>query len=73
VAILNKTDAIRRKRRHAIKLADEFLRATFLDMFGDPVTNRKGVENLKSKMREGNSETKGCFNSLTQRAFRGEI
>jgi type I restriction enzyme S subunit len=41
-AILDKADAIRRKRQQAIKLADEFLRATFLDMFGDPVTNPKG-------------------------------
>ena len=41
-AILDKADAIRRKRQQAIQLADEFLRATFLDMFGDPVTNPKG-------------------------------
>ena len=32
--ILDKADAIRRKRQQAIKLADDFLRATFLDMFG---------------------------------------
>jgi type I restriction enzyme S subunit len=41
-AILDKADAIRRKRQQAIKLADDFLRATFLDMFGDPVTNPRG-------------------------------
>ncbi|RLP54973.1 MAG: restriction endonuclease subunit S [Ketobacter sp.] len=40
-AILDKADAIRRKRQQAIQLADEFLRAVFLDMFGDPVTNPK--------------------------------
>ncbi len=40
--ILDKVDAIRRKRQQAIQLADEFLRAVFLDMFGDPVTNPKG-------------------------------
>ncbi|MFC1523822.1 restriction endonuclease subunit S [Thermodesulfobacteriota bacterium] len=50
-AILDKADAIRRKRQQAIKLADDFLRATFLDMFGDPVKNPKGwdedyLENL---------------------------
>lgn len=33
-AILDKADAIRRKRQQAIQLADEFLRAVFLDMFG---------------------------------------
>jgi len=43
-AILDKADAIRRKRQQAIKHADDFLRATFLDMFGDPVTNPKGWE-----------------------------
>lgn len=41
-AILDKADAIRRKRQQAIQLADEFLRSAFLDMFGDPVTNPKG-------------------------------
>ena len=46
-AILDKADAIRRKRWQAIKLADDFLRATFLDMFGDPVTNPKGWDVAK--------------------------
>ena len=41
-AILDKADAIRQKRKQAIKLADDFLRSVFLDMFGDPVTNPKG-------------------------------
>src|SRR5439155_16582316 len=41
-AILDKADAIRRKRQQALQLADEFLRSVFLDMFGDPVTNPKG-------------------------------
>lgn len=41
-AILDKADSLRRKRAQAIALADDFLRATFLDMFGDPVTNPKG-------------------------------
>jgi len=40
--ILDKADAIRRKRQEAIRLTDEFLRSAFLDMFGDPVTNPKG-------------------------------
>lgn len=43
-AILDKADAIRRKRQQAIQLADDFLRAVFLEMFGDPVTNPKGWE-----------------------------
>jgi len=48
-AILDKADAIRRKRQATIKLADDFLRATFLDMFGDPVTNPKGWETIPLK------------------------
>jgi len=40
--ILDKADSIRKKRRQQIKLADEFLRSTFLDMFGDPQNNPKG-------------------------------
>jgi len=40
--ILDKADGIRRKRKQAIQLADDFLRSVFLDMFGDPVTNPKG-------------------------------
>lgn len=43
-AILDKADTIRRKRQQAIQLADDFLRAVFLDMFGDPATNLKGWE-----------------------------
>lgn len=43
-AILDKADAIRRKRQQAIKLADDFLRSVFLEMFGDPITNPKGWE-----------------------------
>jgi type I restriction enzyme, S subunit len=42
--ILDKADGIRKKREEALKLADSFLRATFLEMFGDPVTNPKGWE-----------------------------
>lgn len=46
-AILDKADAVRRKRQQAIELADQFLQSVFLDMFGDPVTNPKGWETRK--------------------------
>ena len=57
-AILDKADAIRRKRQQAIQLADEFLRSVFLDMFGDPVANPKGwivepVKNAIESIRAG--------------------
>ena len=41
-AILDKADAIRRKRQQAIDLTDQLLRSVFLELFGDPVTNPKG-------------------------------
>ena len=40
-AILDKADAIRRKRQQALALADDFLKSVFLEMFGDPETNPK--------------------------------
>lgn len=40
--ILDKADAIRRKRKQAIALTEDLLRSAFLDMFGDPVMNPKG-------------------------------
>ena len=42
--ILDKAEAINQKREQALALCDEFLRATFLNMFGDPVSNPKGWE-----------------------------
>jgi len=46
-AILDKADAIRRKRQQAIKLTDEFLRSVFLDMFGDPILNTKNWQKVQ--------------------------
>jgi len=40
-AIFEKVDSIRQKCNRGVKLADDFLRATFLEMFGDPVANPK--------------------------------
>ena len=40
--ILDRADAIRRKRREAIALTEELLRSAFLEMFGDPVGNPRG-------------------------------
>jgi type I restriction enzyme S subunit len=36
ITILDKADAIQRKRDQALALADDFLRSVFLEMFGDP-------------------------------------
>jgi type I restriction enzyme S subunit len=40
--ILDKADALRAKRRTALKKLDELTQSIFLDMFGDPTTNPKG-------------------------------
>lgn len=40
--ILDKADAIRRKRKEAIALTDDLLRSAFVDVFGDPLTNPMG-------------------------------
>jgi type I restriction enzyme, S subunit len=60
-AILDKAEAIRRKRQHSIKVADELLRSVFLDMFGDPVTNPKGwplgsIRDLVREVKYGTSK-----------------
>ncbi len=57
-AILDKADSLRRKNQQAIQLADQFLRAVFLDMFGDPVTNPKGWD-IKSVVEISTRVTKG--------------
>jgi len=43
-AVLDRADAIRRKRRKSLLLVDELLRSTFLELFGDPLRNEKGWE-----------------------------
>lgn len=40
--ILDRAESLKQKRQQALALADEYLRATFLDLFGDPITNPKG-------------------------------
>src|SRR5690606_28879710 len=42
VAILDQADELRQKRQQAIKKLDQLLQATFIEMFGDPVSNPKG-------------------------------
>ncbi|MEA4989793.1 Type-1 restriction enzyme EcoKI specificity protein [bioreactor metagenome] len=43
-AILDKVDAIRRKRQQSLKLIDDLVKSQFIEMFGDPVTNPMGWE-----------------------------
>lgn len=46
-AILDKADALRAKRRDAIAKLDQLLQSVFLEMFGDPVTNSKGIDQIQ--------------------------
>lgn len=47
VEILDQADALRQKRKQSLQLLDDFLRATFLDMFGDPLSNSKRLSQQK--------------------------
>ncbi|MBD3886254.1 restriction endonuclease subunit S [Phormidium tenue FACHB-886] len=60
-AILDRADAVRRKRQEAIALTEELLRSAFLEMFGDPVTNPKGwkvvlMKDVVSQTQYGTAE-----------------
>lgn len=60
-AILDKTNGIRRKREQALAMADQLLRSTFLEMFGDPVLNTKNLPTISLgeliKVSSGNGLT----------------
>lgn len=45
-SILDQADELRQKRQQAIEKLDQLLQATFIDMFGDPVSNPKGWDKL---------------------------
>jgi type I restriction enzyme S subunit len=64
-AILDAADALRAKRRQSIAQLDALIQSTFLDLFGDPVTNPMGwpevefekiVESTKLGMVRGSTE-----------------
>ncbi len=60
-AILDKADAVRRKRREAIRLTEELLRSVFLDMF-EREKNTK-VKLIELAAEERNSFVNGPFGS----------
>lgn len=56
--ILDTTDALRAKRREALAQLDVLIQSTFLDMFGDPVTNPMGwpstsLSAISEELRDG--------------------
>jgi type I restriction enzyme S subunit len=62
-AILDAADALRAKRRESLVQLDTLIQSTFLDMFGDPVTNPKGWDMMPIK-KTGSSVQIGPFGSL---------
>lgn len=61
--ILDAADALRAKRRESIAQLDTLLQSSFLDMFGDPVTNTMGWN--KSSLSDTRSRVQiGPFGSL---------
>lgn len=64
VAILDKADALRTKRREALALLDRLAQSIFIEMFGDPVVNSnrwttRKLGDLVSKMGSGSTPTGG--------------
>jgi type I restriction enzyme S subunit len=45
--ILNKAENLISQRKESIRLLDEYLKSTFLEMFGDPMRNEKGWKSKK--------------------------
>ncbi|AVF45145.1 MULTISPECIES: restriction endonuclease subunit S [Acinetobacter calcoaceticus/baumannii complex] len=66
-SILDQADELRQKRQQAIEKLDQLLQATFIDMFGDPVSNPKGwdirkLSDLSTKIHSGNTPKGGSEN-----------
>lgn len=62
-AILDEADDLRTKRRESLAQLDTLLQSTFLDLFGDPVTNPKGWDKVAvgefAKVKGGKRLPKG--------------
>ncbi|MBU5614465.1 restriction endonuclease subunit S [Geomonas azotofigens] len=69
-AILDKADVIHSKRQESIRLLDEFLRSTFLQMFGDPASNPKRWD--KVPIKELGDVTTGNTPSREHSEYYGE-
>lgn len=65
--ILDKADAVRQKRKEVIKLTETFLRAAFIDMFGDPLSNPNGflIKSIRSLVTDVKYGTSKKANATT--------
>ncbi len=55
-SVLSKAENLIAQRKESIRLLDEFLKSTFLEMFGEPATNKKKFQ--KGKIRDVVTEVK---------------
>jgi type I restriction enzyme S subunit len=67
-AVLQKTDLLISKRKESIELANEFLKHTFLTMFGDPILNEKKwktevFDKVTNKVTDGEHQNPKLTNS----------
>ncbi len=60
--LLSRVETLITSRKDNLRLLDEFLKSTFLEMFGDPVRNEKGWE--KRKIKDFAEVKIGPFGSL---------
>jgi len=64
--VLSKAEDLIAKRKEGIELLDEFVKSTFLEMFGDPVRNERGWE--KKKLVELGSLDRGVSKNRPRNA-----
>jgi len=65
VAVLDKAKSLIDKREQTIKMFDELLKATFLDMFGQPNKNKSNndfLENISLKITDGTHQSPTFLN-----------
>jgi type I restriction enzyme S subunit len=57
--VLSRAESLIAKRKETIRMLDEYLKSTFIEMFGDPVRNEKGwkVTSLNDVIKDINSGT----------------
>lgn len=70
--ILDAADALRRKDQELLRKYDELTQAIFIDMFGDPVKNEKGWDEMLIKeisSKEKHSIKAGPFGSSLKKEF----
>ena len=71
-AILDAADALRAKRRESIEQLDSLIQSTFLEMFGDPVSQSEGVgakKNWWTNLLRGSQPPKTTFSLSFQRRY----